>query len=59
MNQVFRVRIDFLKHFAAEEEQVEEHGIGHELSDLPDRFVLDFKGRRFFKDLKENNHGKE
>ena len=55
MHQVFRVGIDLLEHFGSEKEEVDEHGIGHELCDLPDGFVLDLEGCRLLQDLKEND----
>ena len=43
--QVLCAGVEFLERFGAVQEQVEEHGIGHQLGDLPDGGILDLEPR--------------
>ena len=54
MDEVLGRRVVLLEDLGAEQEEVEEHRVGHELGDLPDRLVLDRDLGRPLQDLEED-----
>ncbi len=54
VHQVVRVRVVLPEDLGAKQEQVEAHGIGHQLGHLVDRLVLDLEGRHLAQDLEQD-----
>ena len=54
---MFRVGVTLLKNLTEKKENVDEHGVCHQLGDFPDGLVFDLEGGGFFQNFSDKGSG--